>query len=278
MIEQVWFAGAHSNVGGGYPKQGVSLVALDWMMQKAQEAGLRFVGTDRALYREHANVDDKLYDSRAGLGMLYRWKPRDIAAITRENGVAPAIHLSVLERIAHGTDDYGPGNLAPNAKVVFTPTDETDKDAALSERARQVELVLRTARSNGGPLLARVGTAIAIGRASYYLFLLSLIALLVAGAIPAEETSNLWTIVKNVGRLLGTMVISPLDTLELAGARLASSWVATTCILFGLLTALVMAGFSARRMSTVFSQYWHGAQQRLRKALKLAAAAAKDGQ
>ena len=28
-IEQVWFAGVHSNVGGGYPKQGMSLVPLD---------------------------------------------------------------------------------------------------------------------------------------------------------------------------------------------------------------------------------------------------------
>jgi len=28
-VEQVWFTGVHSNVGGGYPKQGISLVALD---------------------------------------------------------------------------------------------------------------------------------------------------------------------------------------------------------------------------------------------------------
>src|SRR6266850_973433 len=33
-IEQIWFAGAHSNVGGGYPKQGMSLVPLDWLMEK----------------------------------------------------------------------------------------------------------------------------------------------------------------------------------------------------------------------------------------------------
>ena len=38
-IEQVWFAGAHSNVGGGYPKQGMSLVALEWMMRKAECTG-----------------------------------------------------------------------------------------------------------------------------------------------------------------------------------------------------------------------------------------------
>ena len=40
-ISQVWFAGAHSNVGGGYPKQGMSLVALDWMLAEAEHAGAR---------------------------------------------------------------------------------------------------------------------------------------------------------------------------------------------------------------------------------------------
>src|SRR4029450_2328709 len=38
-ISQVWFAGAHSNVGGGYPKQGMSFVALDWMLEEGAQAG-----------------------------------------------------------------------------------------------------------------------------------------------------------------------------------------------------------------------------------------------
>ena len=41
-ISQVWFAGAHSNVGGGYPKQGMSLVALDWLLTQAEQAGAPF--------------------------------------------------------------------------------------------------------------------------------------------------------------------------------------------------------------------------------------------
>lgn len=35
-IEQVWFSGVHSNVGGGYAKDEMAYVSLDWMMQKAQ--------------------------------------------------------------------------------------------------------------------------------------------------------------------------------------------------------------------------------------------------
>src|SRR5579863_9938923 len=99
-VEQVWFAGVHSNVGGGYPKQGMSLVTLDWMMEKAQAQGLRILSDDRKKYWEHGNVDDKMYDSRAGLGVFYRWKPRNMQklCIDQKTAVPPAIHLSALER------------------------------------------------------------------------------------------------------------------------------------------------------------------------------------
>ncbi len=39
-VEQVWFAGAHSDVGGGYPDPGLSDIALQWMAQKAASCGL----------------------------------------------------------------------------------------------------------------------------------------------------------------------------------------------------------------------------------------------
>lgn len=44
-VEQVWFVGAHSDVGGGYPtlESGLSDIALDWMMQKLAGAGALFV-------------------------------------------------------------------------------------------------------------------------------------------------------------------------------------------------------------------------------------------
>jgi Uncharacterized alpha/beta hydrolase domain (DUF2235) len=39
-LEQVWFSGAHSDVGGGYAATGLSDVALSWMVEKAIDAGL----------------------------------------------------------------------------------------------------------------------------------------------------------------------------------------------------------------------------------------------
>src|ERR1700733_9111188 len=136
-IEQVWFAGVHSNVGGGYPKQGMSLVTLDWIMQKAQEHDLRILSDDRKYYWEHGSADYKLYDSRAGLGVFYRWKPRDMQKLCRQQKAAmpPVIHLSVLERIAHGTDGYSPGTLAPKSQVVFTASNDPDPTVAAEQDA-----------------------------------------------------------------------------------------------------------------------------------------------
>ena len=41
-LKQVWFAGVHSHVGGGYPEaqSGLSKFALEWMLEEARTAGL----------------------------------------------------------------------------------------------------------------------------------------------------------------------------------------------------------------------------------------------
>lgn len=39
-VHEVWFAGAHSNVGGGYGDKDLSNAALFWVLMKAREAGL----------------------------------------------------------------------------------------------------------------------------------------------------------------------------------------------------------------------------------------------
>ena len=41
-VEQAWFRGVHSDVGGGYPEAGLSNVAFHWMKEKAQGCGLVF--------------------------------------------------------------------------------------------------------------------------------------------------------------------------------------------------------------------------------------------
>ena len=155
-IEQVWFAGVHTNVGGGYPKQGMSLVTLDWMMRRAEACGLEFVDSDRQFYREHGDVHDHLYDSRAGLGVYYRYTPRDIGKICGDWGVRPRIHDSAVRRMLHGIEGYAPGNV-PQGFEIVEPTPETAPVRAEWRggqlRAARGLIVLRELLQYGGVLL-----------------------------------------------------------------------------------------------------------------------------
>ena len=112
IIEQVWFAGVHANIGGGYPKDAMSLVSLDWMMGKAEACRLRFVNGGRETYQRDADVHGRLYDSRTGLGAFYRFARRNPYELYEGKGknqqFLPAIHGSVFERIQRGTDYYAP--------------------------------------------------------------------------------------------------------------------------------------------------------------------------
>jgi hypothetical protein len=241
----------------------MSLVALDWMMARAEDAGLRFIETDRQVYREHAHVDDKLYDSRAGLGVFYRWKPRDMAALCAESGTPPVLHLSVLERIAHGTDDYAPGNLAPGAAVAITPTGDPAKDQAAGERAKETATVLQRAEVGGQPLLAAVPRAIFIGRLSYYVYLASCLFVVTSLAMP-------WALAKGAGALVGGLLTSPVAT-GLGVLRQLWATPSLLCALaVGFLVSYLMSSVADRRMSAVFSQFWHDHQPALRDALKRA--------
>ncbi len=103
-IEQVWFAGVHSNIGGGYRRSGLSDISLQWMEAKARGAGVRFWPENKKPVLTSPNPNCKLYDSRSGLGKIYIKVDREIASGSR-------IHKSVFERKADEGSLYGPENL-----------------------------------------------------------------------------------------------------------------------------------------------------------------------
>ena len=267
-IEQVWFAGVHSNVGGGYPKQGMSLVALDWMMEKAAAAGLRFVTEDRRYYAEHASVDDKLYNPRSGIGMFYRWLPRNIREICRRSGIAPTFHVSVLERIAHGTDDYGPGNLPPNALVTFTPTNDPSKNRAAADRSEAMRRVIADGHDNDCSLLDTVGGAVSLGRWSYRMLLASVFATLLVAAAPEGAAVVSWAALKALPSTIGGLVTSPIDSVTSISKRLIAQPLALGLVSAGLLISFALAWYSDRRIAGAYSRYWFARQKTLRQALK----------
>lgn len=41
VLQQVWFAGVHCDVGGSYPETGLSNITLSWMLAKAMALGLQ---------------------------------------------------------------------------------------------------------------------------------------------------------------------------------------------------------------------------------------------
>ncbi|WP_316366526.1 DUF2235 domain-containing protein [Candidatus Thiodiazotropha sp. CDECU1] len=119
-IEQVWFSGVHSNVGGGYAKDEMAYVSLDWMMQKAQDCGLKLLKSARTEASEQANVTGKIYDSRAGLASYYRYKPRQVDEICTEANTPVLVHESVFDRIKQVTEDYAPVVFGKHYSVVTT--------------------------------------------------------------------------------------------------------------------------------------------------------------
>jgi len=121
-IQQVWFAGVHANVGGGYPDDGLACSALAWMMA---EAGLRELRYDDLLRDEilaHVNPHGEHYDSRAGIAGYYRYGPRKVDELCNDkthNVHVPCIrvHQGAYARIAECQRGYAPVSLAGGFRV-----------------------------------------------------------------------------------------------------------------------------------------------------------------
>jgi len=118
-VEQVWFAGMHSNVGGGYARSGMASAALYWMMLRAEKCGLKFEDGRVQAALNDSNMHGRMYNSRDGAAIIYRYHPRRIEDLCegRINGEIK-LHRSVIERITHRTANYAPGQLPAKFAVV----------------------------------------------------------------------------------------------------------------------------------------------------------------
>ncbi len=100
-VEQVWFPGVHSNVGGGYEDRGLSNLTLSWMIDRVeQETALRF---DADQVQElHGRSDGLLHESRRGFKYARDRKDPHIRAMGRRDPPNPAlnelIHASAVQR------------------------------------------------------------------------------------------------------------------------------------------------------------------------------------
>ena len=94
-LVQVWFAGVHSDVGGGYDEPGLSRCAGKWMVNEADNFGLKFEShfVDSLIEDPH----DKLHNERKGVYLIRDKHTRKITG---------PLHKSVKERWDNDSDGY----------------------------------------------------------------------------------------------------------------------------------------------------------------------------
>lgn len=117
---QVWFAGVHSNVGGGYTPDGLANCALHWMVGEAKQHGLAFNGKYLSPFEEH--FDSYLADSMDLKYKLLGSIDRPVGE-TRDGG--EAVHASAVARINDPRLKYAPPRVIsylnqPGHRVVDT--------------------------------------------------------------------------------------------------------------------------------------------------------------
>jgi len=121
-VEQVWFTGAHSNVGGGYPDATLADQAFLWMVDKARP--LLAFDEDYLARRARRLRDDEaagtVIDSSAGWWRVLGRKWRIIGADPSES-----VHPSVLVRIGM-RGPFGEGVKPPYAPHPYDPPNVRD--------------------------------------------------------------------------------------------------------------------------------------------------------
>lgn len=105
-LEQMWFLGVHSDVGGGYPETELSDISLKWMMEKAQSRNLSFNPVEM-----HPDPLGQMHESMKGFYNLGNKLYRPIGLeIPGKGNTNEQIHPTVIERYKNDTS-YRPKNL-----------------------------------------------------------------------------------------------------------------------------------------------------------------------
>ena len=94
-LQQVWFAGNHSDIGGSYPENESRLsdVSLQWMVEAAEKIpdGLKI---DHSVLRTYPSADGMQHDE--GRGLMFRFANK----INRRIDTNAVLHPSVYDRFA----------------------------------------------------------------------------------------------------------------------------------------------------------------------------------
>jgi uncharacterized protein (DUF2235 family) len=127
-VKQVWFEGAHSDVGGGYPETGLSDTALLWMAREAHDAGLVF---DASLLTYYVNsgcdpirhdplsrfyrLDNRILGAKAKLGSGHDAFSGGLRRLTNARALSVRVASSAVIHLED--DQYQPANLKAFAEA-----------------------------------------------------------------------------------------------------------------------------------------------------------------
>jgi uncharacterized protein (DUF2235 family) len=108
-LEQVWFAGVHSDIGGGYADSRLADLSLRWMAERATAEGLTLSGLPDVAVDDRTAVDSTLHDSYRG---FYRWLKPYHRVIGMTDPTHEAVASSTTLRLQQREDYRPPGLLS----------------------------------------------------------------------------------------------------------------------------------------------------------------------
>jgi uncharacterized protein (DUF2235 family) len=271
QLSQVWFAGVHSNVGGGYPDDSLAYIPLVWMMNEATRCGLRFKSETGhppadpdALKSSISKIDKdgRIYDPRAGLGSYYRYGPRKLVQLCNykyskkeDDEVTierPKIHETVFRRIENRAHAYAPVGLPAvydvvreDGKIVTPDQSGFETGEAATARANAQEHVWNEIWKRRIIYFATVG-------ATAWL----LVFPLVSGASRADEFTSPIRWVSDIIRLIGGFLPGFASTWIDGYARAPCSFL----LLVGLVAFFMVWGMrKASRIADLMGMIWRRA-------------------
>ena len=104
VLEQVWFAGCHSNIGGGYEDCSLSDISFLWMVSKAAAAATDDGGRPLALDEEYLKkkINRRMGSVADSAGGTWRYLPKRVRALMAKppkgKETCEFIHSSVVQR------------------------------------------------------------------------------------------------------------------------------------------------------------------------------------
>ncbi|MDD9908808.1 MAG: DUF2235 domain-containing protein [Ahrensia sp.] len=252
-IDQTWFPGAHGNVGGGYYNDGLSRIPLNWMVQRARRAGLRFSYHPAYTYRMSTDCCAPLHNPRKGLGGFYRYKPRSMRDLTNFQDKVkipyPKVHESVIERMRR-VPTYAPVGLDRHVEVAndlaehrpdFT-VDSTASSAASTKIVPNLSLSLQQ--------LPKLEADPAIGKPTL--------------SVPANQIGKQGVLAQQAGTQKASAVSLPSPPNDKRPAHVEAAWDAiwwkrvTYFVTFAMGLLIVALPVFGNQMTTLFESQFSG--------------------